>query len=287
MSQALTIDDIWNLFQETNHVLQESIQESRASSRELRISIQETNSSLQASKEAWDRQFQASKEAWDRQFQASKEIWDQRFLESRLESARWAQEAEARLERDLQETRRVMQESRAETERISRDTDRKFQETDRQFKETDQKIKEVSTLVGRLGGRWGEFVEGMVAPACETLFAERGFPIHRVSPRIKAKLPNNRHMEIDLLVVNTDMVALVEVKSKPTHEDVQGHLSRLAEFKEFFPEYAHRRVLGAVAGIVIEENVSRYAMNAGLFVLVQSGDTMLLANTATFTPLVW
>lgn len=37
-------------------------------------------------------------------------------------------------------------------------------ETDRQFKETDRKIKEVSAQIGNLGGRWGEFVEGLVAP---------------------------------------------------------------------------------------------------------------------------
>ncbi|MBF0175264.1 MAG: DUF3782 domain-containing protein [Magnetococcales bacterium] len=138
-----------------------------------------------------------------------------------------------------------------------------------------------------MGGRWGEFVESLVAPACETLFAERGIPIHKVSPRIKARLPPNRQMEIDLLVVNTDTVAVVEVKSKLSVEDVREHLSRLAEFKEFFPEYPERRVLGAVAGTVIEENICRYAISAGLFVIVHAGDTVRLANDTAFVPRVW
>ncbi|MBF0153698.1 MAG: DUF3782 domain-containing protein [Magnetococcales bacterium] len=178
-------------------------------------------------------------------------------------------EAEARskeLEHDLHETRRIMQESN---------------------EETNKKVKEVSTLVGRLGDRWGEFVEGLVAPACETLFAERGIPIHKVSPRVKAKLPGNRRMEIDILVVNTDTVALVEVKSKLKQDDVREHLTRLGEFKDFFPEYASRRVMGAVAGIVIEEGVDRFAINAGLWVIVQSGDSMHLANDTTFVPRTW
>ncbi|HIJ85114.1 MAG TPA: DUF3782 domain-containing protein, partial [Magnetococcales bacterium] len=90
---------------------------------------------------------------------------------------------------------------------------RMFQETDRKFQETDRKIKEVSQQIGRLGGRWGDFVEGMVAPACETLFAEKGIPVHKVSRQVRAKLSGGRHMEIDVFVVNTDAVVLVEVKS--------------------------------------------------------------------------
>ncbi|MBF0171931.1 MAG: DUF3782 domain-containing protein [Magnetococcales bacterium] len=202
-------------------------------------------------------------------FQESKQEWEQRFLESKEES-----------ERDLEETRRILRESSAETDRRSQETDRKFQETDRL-------VKEVSRQIGQLGSRWGEFVEEMVAPACETLFLDRGIPVHRVHQRVKAKYPGNRHMEIDLLVVNTDVVVLVEVKSELRVEDVREHLNRLAEFKGFFPEYADRRVMGAVAGIVVEEHVEGYAMNEGLFVIVQSGDAVKLANDTQFIPKTW
>ena len=93
----------------------------------------------------------------------------------------------------FQETDRKFQEMVREDRERRVETDRTFQEmsaeTDRQFKATDIKIKEVSTLVGNLGGRWGEFVEGLVAPACETLFAQRGIPVHKISRNVKAKLP--------------------------------------------------------------------------------------------------
>ncbi len=187
----------------------------------------------------------------NRMFQESKQEWDRRFLKS---------------EQDWEETRRLIRESNAETERV---------------------VKEVSRQIGQLGGRWGEFVEGMVAPACETLFLDRGIPVHRVYRRVKAKYPGNRHMEIDLLVVNTDGVVLVEVKSKLRVEDVREHLTRLAEFKGFFPEYADKRVMGAVAGIVVEEHVEGFAMNEGLFVIVQSGEAVKLANDKEFNPRIW
>ena len=219
----------------------------------------------------------------------------------------------------MRETDRKIQESFAQTTALMRETDRKFQETDRQFKETDRKIqettaqtaalmretaaymhettaqmretdrivKEVSQKIGGLGGRWGEFVEGLVAPACETLFAERGIPIHKVSRQVKAKLPGGRHMEIDVFVANTDAVALVEVKSFLTVGDVRGHLARMVEFKDFFPEYADKQIFGAVAGIVIEENADRFAMKKGLFVMVQSGNAVRMANDAAFQPRAW
>ena len=61
----------------------------------------------------------------------------------------------------------------------------------------------------------------------------------------------------------------------------------MAEFKDFFPEYASKRLFGAVAGIVIEENADRFAMNKGLFVMVQSGNAICMANDATFQPRAW
>ncbi len=97
----------------------------------------------------------------------------------------------------------------------------------------------------------------------------------------------NRHMEIDVLVVNTDAVALVEVKSTLTVEYVREHLTRLAEFKTFFPEYADKRVIGAVAGIVTEGSADRFAMNKGLFVIEQAGETMRMANEEAFVPRAW
>ncbi len=174
-----------------------------------------------------------------------------------------------------------------ETDRQMRETDRQMRETDRQMRETDRKMRETDRKLDRLGDRLGEFVEGLVAPACETLFAQRGIPVHKVSRRVKAKLPGGRCMEIDLFVVNTDAVSLVEVKSKLTVEDVREHLIRLAEFKEFFPEYADKRVCGAVAGMVIEDNVRLFAIHQGLFVIEQAGETLRMANDDTFVPRFW
>ncbi|CAK0754012.1 hypothetical protein WCLP8_2530010 [uncultured Gammaproteobacteria bacterium] len=96
-----------------------------------------------------------------------------------------------------------------------------------------------------------------------------------------------RRIEIDLLVVNTDAVVLVEVKSKLAIDDVRDHLTHMSEFKEFFPEYADKRAIGAVAAMIIEESVGRFAINQGLFVIEQAGDTLRMANDEGFKPRTW
>ena len=77
---------------------------------------------------------------------------------------------------------------------------------------------------------------------------------------------DNDAIEIDLLVVNTTEAVLVEVKSKLTQADVDEHLERLGKFKRLMPRYRDLQVMGgAVAGMVVPEEVARYAYRQGLF----------------------
>lgn len=165
-------------------------------------------------------------------------------------------------------------------------TDAHLARTDAQLAKTDALVARVTRAVDDLTGKWGKFVEGIVAPACETLFAERGIPVHRVYQRARSRL-QSRTMEVDLLVVNARYVVLVEVKSTLKVEDVREHLDRPSEFKTLFPEYADRQVLGAVAGIVIEAGVDKFSYRQGLFVIAQSGDGVRLVNDGAFVPRAW
>jgi len=176
--------------------------------------------------------------------------------------------------------------SSEETDRKMQETNRKMQETDLQMKETDRKLKEVTKAIGRLGNRLGEFVEEMVRPAVVRLFQQRGIAVHQVFRGAYAERDGDA-MEIDLLVVNSVEVVLVEVKSELKADDVKEHISRLERFKKLFPQYAGFRVMGAVAGMVVAEETTRFAYRQGLFVLAQSGDTVTIRNDEDFQPVVW
>jgi hypothetical protein len=161
-------------------------------------------------------------------------------------------------------------------------------ETDQRFQETDRKLKELSKEIGRLGNRLGEFVEGLIKPSIVSLFQQRGIEVHKVLRDVEAK---NRELnlatQIDLLAVNMTTCILIEVKSRLTPEDVNDHLERLEKFKPLFPEYKDKQVFGAVAGMVIAEDVEKHAYRQGFFVIGQRGENAVILNDEKFKPKPW
>lgn len=153
----------------------------------------------------------------------------------------------------------------------------------KQSQETERQIQEVNRQIGKLGNRLGEFVEWQVRPAAIRLFQDRGIDVHELSTDISVQKPEGA-IEIDILAVNTTEAVLIEVKSKLTQADVDEHLERLAKFKQLMPRYASIRALGAVAAMVVPEDVARYAYRKGLFVLAQSGESMVILNDDKFQP---
>ena len=79
----------------------------------------------------------------------------------------------------------------------------------------------------------------------------------------------------------------ITARSTLTVEDVNEHIEILKKFKILFPEYADRKVIGAVGGIVIDEKSDAYAYRQGLFVITQSGDTVTILNDKKFKPKEW
>ena len=188
------------------------------------------------------------------------------------------------------ETERLLKEQSQEADQRRKEADQRFKETERLLKEqgqeTDRQIREVNKKIGDLGGKWGRFVENMVAPACETIFLKRGIPVHQVSQRVKKRL-DGKTLEIDVLVTNENHVLIVEVKSSLGVNDIKEMIEDLREFRTFFPEYSQKQLYGAVAGIEIEEGADKYAYRQGLFVLAQAGETVSILNNSNFQPKNW
>jgi len=150
----------------------------------------------------------------------------------------------------------------------------------------DKQIAETNKQIGNLTGKWGLFVEEMVRPAAETIFLERGIQVHEVHPRMLARR-EGESMEIDVFVSNDDEGVAIEVKTTLGTGDVRKFLNTLARFKRFFPRFADIRLYGAVAGIDIPDHVRDFAINQGLFVLGQSGETVAIRNDRSFKARAW
>lgn len=189
-----------------------------------------------------------------------------------------------------------MEESIQEIWKLFKETDRilseKFRETDKELdklskalEETRKTSENTNKAVYALTGKWSRFVEGLIAPAVERVFKERGIAVDKVFQRVKTRR-NGDEMEVDILAIDGEYAVLIEAKSTLKTDDVREHMERLDRFKSFFPEYTERKVIGAVGGIVIEESADKYAYRNGLFVIGESGDAAVILNDKNFQPKV-
>jgi len=224
----------------------------------------------------------------DRKFQETERL----LKEHSLETERKFQETD----RKFQETERFLKEHSLETERLLKEqrqeTERQFQETSRELKEyaraAERRSKELDKRLGALGNRLGEFVEDMVAPGIKRLFHACGIVLRTVSRDVSTSNPAlNLATQIDLFAIDGDCCVLIEVKSKFSIDDVNEHIERMEKFKPLFPEYADKKAFGAVAAMVMPEDVARYAYRQGFFVLAQQGESVVILNDDKFTPTAW
>ena len=196
----------------------------------------------------------------------------------------------AQSQQEFKEEQKALQAAQVETDRILKELSAEIKENSREIKEvqkeTAREIKAVNTSIGRLSNRLGEFVEEAVRPSAVRLFRERGIDIHEVQQSITAKR-DGEQLEIDLLVVNNENVVVIECKSNLGVDDVNDHLERLEKVKRLLPRYNNCKVLGAVAGMVIPDNVATYAIKKGLYVIGQNGDHLELRNEQSFTAKAW
>ena len=159
-------------------------------------------------------------------------------------------------------------------------------ESDLRATEAARTLEEMKRSVNALTTRWGRFVEELVEPAVVRLFQERGIDVKEKHPRASVKRQGVA-MEIDILVVDTTDVVLVECKSRLSKDDVNEFIEKLQKFKLAFPAYKNYQAYGAVAGIEINEGVDRYAYQKGLFVIRPSGDTVEIVNDEKFKAMTW
>jgi hypothetical protein len=199
-------------------------------------------------------------------------------------------ETERIIEKLQRETAKEIQEARQNAEQLHRQTTKEIQEArqnaEQLHRQTAKEIQDVNRSIGRLTNRLGEFVEEAVRPAAVKLFRERGIDVHEVHQNISVKR-DGEGLEVDLLVVNNDDAVVIECKSNLSIDDVNDHLKRLEKMKRLMPHYRGYRILGAVAGMVIPENVAMYAIRKGLYVIGQTGEHLALRNDESFTAMIW
>jgi len=176
-----------------------------------------------------------------------------------------------------------------------------FQETREQIKESDRKFREMSEKTDRriamlneqMGGlhnSFGEMAEHLVAPGIVERFNEMGFHIREAATHGMRILDDKRNVraEIDLYMGNGEYIIAVEVKAKLGEKDIEKHRKRLEILREDKNMTGDRRkILGGMAVAILGEGDKEAVLDAGFYLIVQSGDTMKLDVPSGFVPREW
>jgi hypothetical protein len=118
----------------------------------------------------------------------------------------------------------------------------------------------------------------MIAPKICEKFEEFGlyFPKANPNSRINDRV-NKISFEVDIMLENGEKAMLIEVKTKLTIERINYHLSRLEKMRKYANLHGDKRTfLGAVASIVVTDEVRDYALNQGFYFIEYAGENFYI-----------
>ncbi|MDR0495639.1 MAG: hypothetical protein LBG95_08455 [Treponema sp.] len=188
-------------------------------------------------------------------------------------------------ERKSQEMWEKMREERLESERKyqeeKKERDRKYQE----------EKEETNRIIGNLSNRFGELAEYLVAPNIHKRFNELGYHFDAVAPGgyvIRDGVNGKVIAEVDILLENDKYIMAVEIKAKTHSKDIEHHVKRLEILRQYRNKHHDtRKIQGAIAGAIFGNAEKQAAIEAGFYVLEQSGDTVKMDIPEDFVPREW
>ncbi|MBR4646871.1 MAG: hypothetical protein IKO75_07160 [Bacteroidales bacterium] len=210
------------------------------------------------------REINEERKASDKRIEESRRESDKRIEEYRRESDRRIEESRKETERGVEE---MLAKTHSEVKEMLAETHREVKEM---FAETNASIRRVSV---EFLGVTGHIVEGLVSSSTEKIFKDAGFDLHDSGKNLRRELASeDKQMEVDAMLGNEKLVVPVEVKANFTKKKVKRFLHKMEMFRKFFPEYADKEVIAAIAAINYEAGVADFAHEEGLLVIRVSSD---------------
>ena len=223
--------------------------------------------------------------AWE-WLRKSSEEFDRRSAEFEQRSA----EFEQRRQKSAEEFEQRSAEFEQRRQKNAEEFEQRSQKFEQWREKTERIVRRNSKQMGDLHRKFGKLAEHLVAPGIAKRFNERGFQFNAVSPGGHKILDEKGReiAEIDILLENGEYIIAVEVKVEPKTKDIDRHIKRLEILREHRNRINDRRkIYGAVAGAIFAGMEKEATIEAGMFVLEQSGDTMKLEIPNEFVPREW
>jgi predicted RNase H-related nuclease YkuK (DUF458 family) len=205
---------------------------------------------------------------------------DRQLKEQAREMDRWMAEQAKEADRQLKEQAREADRRMAE----------RAKENDRRIAEMDQVLKETSRRMGEFSNRFGEVVEYMMVPHLVERFQELNFTFTRTHRN--TKIEDRKHdifLETDAYLENGDAVMVVEIKNKPSIQDIDEHVKRMEKLRAHADiRNDQRKYFGAIAGVIVGGGVRNYTFKNGFYLIEPSGETLVISvPQGKYAPRAW
>ncbi|CAN2039614.1 conserved hypothetical protein [Candidatus Magnetomoraceae bacterium gMMP-15] len=219
----------------------------------------------------------------------SQEKTDEQFLKLRESQMQTDEQIlklrESQMQTDQQQKKtnkliEKLRESQMQTDQQQKKTDKLIEKLRESQMQTDRQIKRTNKQLGDMGLIHGEVAEDLFYRNVKFLFRDRDLNFDSVKRNLKKK----GFAEYDIVAMGKDTVLVVEVKNKLSTRMIDRFVKKsLPKFKEVFPKYKKLKLLGGMGGLIVKDEVWRYAEDLGLFVLTQSSDGgATIANKKNF-----
>ena len=194
----------------------------------------------------------------------------EQIAKSNAEAAAWRAKADA--------WRAVADERHAEAEAARESAERQIEETAKEVrkaikmaKETTRVAQETSRIVGGMGQTQGRVTEEFFYDALSKTLCLGDIEFSHVYLNVKA-FHRSERAEYDLLLLNGEMVAVIEVKHKLRRDDVERMRDvTLPGFRHFLPAYKDKTLAPGLACMTADEDALALAHKCGYAVLLPNG----------------
>lgn len=171
---------------------------------------------------------------------------------------------------DLVVTQAQTQAEVAETSRVIKEVGIRM---DAESAETSRVIKEVGRRMGAMASNQGDVTEEFFFNSLDAKPQIGGITFDSVTPN-QIFSRKGKHNEYDIVMVNGQNVALIEVKYKAHLSDLDKIEEQAESYRFWRPEHKDYKIYSGLASFSGSPDIVKAAQERGLFVLKRSGDVM-------------
>jgi hypothetical protein len=179
-------------------------------------------------------------------------------------------ESERQIKEQMKETDRLLKEQAIET-------DRRMKETDNQLKTTLKGIEKLEKTVGGIGNSNGYYAEDLFF-YCFSKSMNIGNLTFDSIDRNMHRIRKGLEDEFDIVLTNSSLLLIIEVKYNYHHNDVEAVLKKIENFRQLYPQYKDYKIFAGIAGLTMSSETIDKAQKLGFFVFLQEGNDIKVLN---------